>query len=66
MSARKSVSRSATMIGADFAIGVPWTWRRRYALSSSPIFPGVITMTSPEKNTARLSRAGTEIARRRR
>ena len=54
MEARKSiaipsVSRSARMIGAVTAMGMPVASRSRSDFSTSPTLPGVIAITKPEK-----------------
>jgi hypothetical protein len=54
--ATPSVIRSARMIGAEVAIGVPAMRRRRYDFRNSPTLPGVITIVKELKKIPKLSR----------
>lgn len=54
----RSVSRSATTMGAVRAPGTPWvSWSTRL-LNTSPTLPGVTVSTKPDRNVRKLSTLG--------
>jgi hypothetical protein len=55
----RSVTRSATTIGAVRSMGTPWISFRMIDLKTSPTLPGVTVSTKPERKISRLSPLGT-------
>ena len=58
MTPMRSVTRSATTMGAVRAMGMPRVSNRMSDLKTSPTLPGVIVSTKPERNVRKLSPFG--------
>ena len=61
----RSVTRSATTMGAVRAMGTAWISNSTTDLKTSPTFPGVTVSTKPERKVRKLSVLGTPLMPRR-